>query len=106
MTILLFSAWQNIYCVNNKLPPLSTDKVILKIPDYINVDNELIESAISYVKKVTNWQLIITWFTEQLQPLAEYAHIIDINVQQLDTDELQLMSNNCVSITRLYWLTM
>lgn len=72
-----------------QFPPLSTDKVILKIPDYIQVDTELIESAHQLHKKGYKLAIDNYLLHQHLKPLAEFADIIDINIQQLDAKKLQ-----------------
>ena len=73
---------------NNSFPPLSTENIILKIPDYIKVDGELIEGTHRLRKK--GYRLAIDNYLvhQHLQPLAEFAHIIDINIQQMNVEEV------------------
>jgi c-di-GMP-related signal transduction protein len=69
--------------------PLPTDKVILKIPGYTNVDDDIIAGA----KRLTDegFQLAIDNYLvhKELQPLAKMAHMIDINIEALDQSTLE-----------------
>ncbi|MFW2372946.1 MAG: EAL and HDOD domain-containing protein [Gammaproteobacteria bacterium] len=69
-------------------PPLSSEKIILKIPDYIKADDDLVEGAHQLRKKGYRLAIDDYLLHQHLQPLAEFAHIIDINIQQLDADQI------------------
>ena len=74
---------------SNLFPPLSTQNIILKIPGHINVDTEVIEGTHQLRKRGYKLAIDNYLFHQHLQPLAEFAHIIDINIQQLDADQLR-----------------
>jgi len=69
--------------------PLPVDKVILKIPGYINVDDEVIAGA----KRLTDtgFKLAIDNYLshKELQPLAKMAYMIDLNIETLDPATLK-----------------
>ena len=69
--------------------PLPTDKVILKIPGYINVDDEVIAGAIRL--KEAGFKLAIDNYLihKALQPLAQMAYMIDLNIETLDQATLK-----------------
>ncbi len=69
--------------------PLPTDKLVVKIPTTISVDDEVIAGmqklSDSGFKIAIDNYLIHT----HLQPLANMASMIDMNVQQVDEDQLK-----------------
>jgi len=69
--------------------PLPKDKVILKIPGYINVDDDVIAGA----KRLTDegFKLAIDNYLihKELQPLAKMASMIDLNIEALDRATLE-----------------
>jgi len=69
--------------------PLPADKVILKIPGYINVDDAVIEGA----KKLTKagFKLAIDNYLihQELQPLANMSCMIDLNIEDMSRSDLQ-----------------
>ncbi len=69
--------------------PLPTDRVILKIPDYINVTSEVITG----VKRLASlgFKLALDNYLQhpQLQPLASLASVIDINIENLKAAEIR-----------------
>lgn len=69
--------------------PLPTDRVILKIPSYINVTNEVIDGT----KRLTDagFKLALDNYLQHpsLQPLASMASVIDINVENLTATEIR-----------------
>ena len=69
--------------------PLPTDKVILKIPGYINVDDEVIAGATRLTE--AGFKLAIdNYLTHKaLQPLAQMAYMIDLNIETLDQATLK-----------------
>jgi len=69
--------------------PLPTDKVILKIPGYVNVNNEVIDGANRLAD--AGFKLALDNYLQHpsLQPLAKLASIIDINIENLSAAELR-----------------
>jgi len=69
--------------------PLPVDRVILKIPSYINVTDEVIEGT----RRLTEagFKLALDNYLQhpQLQPLASMASIIDINIENLLEAEIR-----------------
>ena len=69
--------------------PLPTENVILKIPGYIKVDDEVIAGA----KRLTTagFKLAIDNYLiqKELYPLAEMAHMINLNTEALDPASLK-----------------
>jgi len=69
--------------------PLPTDKVILKIPSYINVTDDVIEGT----KRLTDagFKLALDNYLQHppLQPLASMASVIDINIENLQAAEIR-----------------
>ena len=69
--------------------PLPTDKVILKIPSYINVTDDVIEGT----KRLTDagFKLALDNYLQHppLQPLASMASVIDINIENLQATEIR-----------------
>lgn len=69
--------------------PLPSDKVILKIPSYVNVTPELIAGC----ERLTSagFKLALDNYLKHpaLQPLANLASIIDFNIQQLKSAEIK-----------------
>ncbi len=69
--------------------PLPTDRVILKIPAYVNVTNEVIDG----VKRLAEagFKLALDNYLQQpsLQPLASMASMIDINIESLSINEIR-----------------
>jgi len=69
--------------------PLPTDRVILKIPTYANVTDELIAG----VKRLADagFKLALDNYLqhESLQPLSSMASIIDINIENLSIGEIR-----------------
>ena len=69
--------------------PLPSDRVILKIPSYIRVTDELLEGASSLTAKGFRLALDNYLVHQHLQPLASMAAIIDINIESVPRAELQ-----------------
>lgn len=69
--------------------PLPTDRVILKIPSYINVTDDVIEGT----KRLTEagFKLALDNYLQHppLQPLASMASVIDINIENLSAAEIR-----------------
>jgi len=69
--------------------PLPTERVILKIPSYVNVTDELIAG----VKRLTDagFNIALDNYLQHhaLQPLASMASMIDINIKSLSVDEIR-----------------
>ena len=69
--------------------PLPTDNVILKIPGHIEVNDSVVEGA----QKLTSagYRLAIDDYLQhpESQPLANMAHMIDLNIEALDRPTLQ-----------------
>ncbi len=69
--------------------PLPTDKVILKIPAYINVTDEVVEG----VKRLAaaGFKLALDNYLQHpsLQPLSSMASVIDINIENLQASEIR-----------------
>ncbi|MCW8934775.1 MAG: HDOD domain-containing protein [Gammaproteobacteria bacterium] len=69
--------------------PLPADRVILKIPSYINVTDDVIEGA----KRLTTagFKLALDNYLQHpsLQPLASMASVIDINIENLSAAEIR-----------------
>lgn len=69
--------------------PLPKDKVILKIPGYINVDDEVIAGAKQLTGKGYRLAIDNYLIHEELQPLAEMSSMIDLNIETLDQVTLE-----------------
>lgn len=69
--------------------PLPVDKVILKIPAYINVTNEVIDGVKRLGQK--GFRLALDNYLQHpaLQPLSSMASMIDINIENLQADEIR-----------------
>ena len=69
--------------------PLPTDRVILKIPSYINVTDEVIKGT----QRLANvgFKLALDNYLQHpsLQPLSSMASIIDINIENLPVAEIR-----------------
>ncbi len=69
--------------------PLPTERVILKIPNYVSVTEELIAG----VKRLADsgFKLALDNYLQHpsLQPLATMASVIDINIENLSADEIR-----------------
>jgi len=68
--------------------PLPHDKVILKVPSYIQVNEQVIEGAKHLTAMGFRLALDNYLVHSQLQPLANMATMIDINIESLDRSEL------------------
>ncbi len=69
--------------------PLPADKVILKIPAYINVTDEVIDGVKRLAQK--GFKLALDNYLQHpsLQPLSTMASMIDINIENLQADEIR-----------------
>lgn len=69
--------------------PLPTDRVILKIPSYINVSSDVIEGVKKLAKQ--GFKLALDNYLQhpQLQPLSSLASVIDINIENLKAAEIR-----------------
>lgn len=68
--------------------PLPNDKVILKIPGYIKVDDDVIEGAKRLTKAGFKLAIDNYLIHKDLQPLANMACMIDIDISALAEDDL------------------
>jgi len=64
--------------------PLPKDKVILKIPGYINVDDDVIAGAQRLTGEGFRLAIDNYLIHEELQPLTEMSCMIDLNIEALD----------------------
>ena len=71
-----------------QLPPLSGDRVILKIPDNVEVDDELIDGVRELYNRGYKLAIDNYHIHTKLKPLAEFSHIIDVNIQQQDINSI------------------
>lgn len=69
--------------------PLPDDKVILKIPGYIKVDDEVIAGAQRLNRAGFKLALDNYLIHTGLKPLATMAHMIDLNIEALDQPTLK-----------------
>jgi len=69
--------------------PLPTDRVILKIPTYVNVTDEVIKGTQRLAD--AGFKLALDNYLQHssLQPLASMASVIDINIENLDESEIR-----------------
>ncbi|HEY9050861.1 MAG TPA: HDOD domain-containing protein [Gammaproteobacteria bacterium] len=69
--------------------PLPADRVILKIPGYVKVDEEVIAGAKRLTSKGFRLAIDNYLIHTRLQPLASMACMIDMNIEAVKPDELQ-----------------
>ena len=69
--------------------PFPPDAVILKIPSYMEINEQVLSGV--HTLKNKGYKLAIDNYLqiEHLQPLASLADIIDLNVEQLSTEQLR-----------------
>ena len=69
--------------------PLPTERVILKIPSYVNVTNKLIDGVEKLAE--AGFKLALDNYLQHppLQALSSLASIIDINIENLKTSEIR-----------------
>ncbi|VAW53574.1 hypothetical protein MNBD_GAMMA07-637 [hydrothermal vent metagenome] len=69
--------------------PLPTNRVILKIPSYINVTDDVIAGTQRLAK--SGFKLALDNYLQypKLQPLSSMASIIDINIESLEINEIR-----------------
>ncbi len=69
--------------------PLPADKVILKIPAYIKVDDSIIEGAKRLTKAGFKLAIDNYLIHKELQPLANMSYMIDLNIEDMERSDLQ-----------------